>query len=442
MTTVPVLSRELPPSGRAPVALGATLPVGLASYAVSQNNTRGRRHDVDLSHDRTPFQRDYTRILHSTAFRRLQGKTQVFSAVEGDMFRTRMSHSMEVEQVARSIARQLNLNEDLCGTLAIGHDIGHPPFGHMGQDILNELLQEHGGFEHNYQALRLVDQIESPYIEHRGLNLLFEVREGLLKHCSPERAKRLGPVAQRHFDGTSPPLEVQATDWADAIAYVHADLEDAFAKGLLSIDQIKAAPGFPQAWARVKANPRYPGLAFPTAADFERDAGADVQQRAHAIVRTVIRDMMSFAVNDVVQATRARLEARQIRTLDDVRQAPELVGFSPKQEALHKALKKFSRTHIYEHPHIVEVRTEQSKALVALFNAYVRAPEEMSGRGPDPKEEFYRSIADHIAGMTDGYALSEHRRLLACRPELFMTVEPVAAPACPSPRRAAPRLGR
>jgi dGTPase len=260
-----------------------------SSYAVSEQNSRGRQYPVAPTRDRSAFQRDYTRLVHSHSFRRLQGKTQVFPAewfqpspidllhkdycsVPGylqalrmspsDTHRTRMSHSIEVEQISRSLARALNLNSDLAGTLAVGHDIGHPPFGHTGQDALNSLFADVGGFEHNHHALLLVDKIESPYQEHPGLNLMFETREGLLKHCSLERAKLLGPVAGRHFTGESPPLEVQAVDAADQIAYLFGDLEDAVDRFVLSPDQLSEQYWFRDAWAKAQ-----PGIPIPTVED-------------------------------------------------------------------------------------------------------------------------------------------------------------------------------
>lgn len=408
----------------------------LAPYAVTELNTRGRQYSAEASHDRSPLQRDYTRILHSRAFRRLQGKTQVFSAAEGDLFRTRMSHSMEVEQLARTIAQQLRLNEDLCATLAIGHDIGHPPFGHTGQDQLDELMKGHGGFEHNHQALRLVDEIECAYTEHPGLNLLFETREGLL-HCTPERARALGPVAAVHLNKTSFPLEVQVVDWADAIAYLHADLEDAHVRGILRAEDLREAPGFMKAWDQVKSKPRYASLTLPSNADFEAPTSAKDQRLARATVQTVLRQMMSTAVDNLVQNSRAQILQANPQSLDDVRALPPLVGFTADHFAMHRALKKFSRERIYEHPDVASVRAEQVKVLRQLFNAYVTDPTQMSGRGPEwadlpevnavgqvKRVDIYRAVADHLAGMTDAFALAEHRRLTLERPDLLAATLP------------------
>lgn len=395
-----------------------TLP--LASYAVSEENSRGRQYPVSVARDRTAFERDYGRIIHSQAFRRLQGKTQVFSFVnEDDRCRTRMSHSLEVAQLSVSGCAQLRLNEALAAALAVGHDLGHAPFGHLGQDVLNELMAEHGGFEHNHQALRLVDVLESPYLEHRGLNLMFETREGLLKHCSRERALRLGEVARRHLDGSSPPLEVQMVDVMDAIAYIHADLEDAFVMGLLTPEDLLEAPGYRQAWesfssrtfgdkSRVKP---------PASSDFE-DSDPEKQRYARALVLTILREMITAASADVITATRRRIESANPVNLDAVRRCPPLVGFSQAAYEQHLALKRFSRERIYSHPTVVDVRAKERKILEDLFRAYITDPKEMSGRGPEKGEDSYRVVADHIARMTDRCAYREHRRLLEARPDL------------------------
>lgn len=402
----------------------------LAPYAVSALNSRGRQHAVEPSHDRNPFQRDYTRILHSRAFRRLQGKTQVFPADAGDMFRTRMSHSLEVEQLSRSIARQLHLNEDLCAALAIGHDIGHPPFGHMGQDVLNDLMKDHGGFEHNHQALRLVDELEGCYPEHLGLNLLFETREGLLKHCSPSRARSLGAVAARHLDRTSPPLEAQVVDHADAIAYLHADLEDAVIRGLLSAREVREAPGFMAAWERTSTKTRYRDLVLPEDEALLDSSRPEAQRLARATLQTVIREMMSTAMNDLIVHSRAALVEAQPASLDAVRQSRPLIAFSPAMAPSIQALRKFSRDRIYGHPQVSQTRQAQAQALREIFGAFVQDPDQMSGRRwvaegqTRTRASLYRAIADHIAGMTDHFALAEHARLRLEAPHLLTAPAP------------------
>lgn len=390
----------------------------LAPYATTQNNSRGRQHDAGPSSDRNEFQRDYTRIIHSRALRRLQGKTQVFSSNLTDLSRTRLTHSMEVEQLARATARKLGLNEDLCGVLAIAHDLGHTPFGHMGQDTLEELMAGRGGFEHNLQALRLVDELESPYWSHEGLNLMFETREGLLKHCTRERALGLGEVASRHLDNTSPPLETQLVDWCDAIAYLHADLEDAFNAGLLTASQMLDAPGYRQAWERIAD--RFPGAAHPVdrgSADVPADARE--QRRERALVREVIGEMLRHATSDLVATTQSTLAKSNPQSLADVRALPPQVGFSEPHLAQHYALKRFSREFIYSHPQISSVRHHEKQMLLTLFRAYEKDPKEMTGRGVEEGKEFYRSLCDHIAGMTDRFVSQEYTRLCDERPDLM-----------------------
>lgn len=393
----------------------------LAPYAVSENNSRGREHPVNLARDRNAFQRDLSRITHSAAFRRLQGKTQVFSSTEGDRFRTRITHSQEVENLSESICAQLKLNVDLARALALGHDIGHPPFGHLGQDVLDELMKGRDGFEHNLQALRLVDELESPYLEHLGLNLMFETREGLLKHCTRERARALGPVAARHLDGTSPPLEVQVVDWADAIAYCHADLEDAFMMGLLDVEELRQAPGYNEVWSLYSS--RFPGLAHPAKEDFASKDPSHVR-RSRAIVCGVIREMITLAVDDLIVTTRSRLAAADLPDAAAVRRCPPLVAFSDPMRETHYALKKFSRERIYSHKSIVTIREKEARMLKDLFLAYVEVPSLMSGRGPEPSKDLHRAVCDHLAGMTDRFAYQAHEHLRQVRPDLVSTDAP------------------
>jgi dGTPase len=389
----------------------------LAPYAITDANSKGRRFGVVETADRNQFQRDYTRVLHSQAFRRLQQKTQVFSANLGDLFRTRITHSLEVDQVSRSVAQQLGLNEDLCGVLAIAHDIGHAPFGHMGQDLLDELMAEHGGFEHNLQALRLVDEIECPYPEHRGLNLTFETREGLLKHCSQENARQLGEVAARHLDGRPASLEAQVVDWCDAVAYVHADLEDAFLMGVLSAEKMRQVPGYLQAWERIAS--RMPTKAPPTSQDIG-SADPETQRVAQAVVRSIIRDMMAHSLKDLVADSRLRLRQANPQTPEQARQHQGLIGFSPGMLRQHIELKKFSRQHIYSHPNILEVRKEEEKILRGLFCAFQADPSLLPGPAMTTATPgFYRRLADHLSGMTDRYAVDVFDRLKKERPEII-----------------------
>lgn len=399
----------------------------LKPYAVSETNSRGRVHGHRPSTDRNEFQRDYTRITHSRALRRLQGKTQVFSANSGELARTRLTHSMEVAQLAKSAAKRLGLNHDLCDVLAIAHDIGHPPFGHMGQDTLDELMAGHGGFEHNHQALRIVDQLESPYWEHPGLNLMFETREGLLKHCTQERAQLLGNVADRHIKGQSPPLETQLVDWVDAIAYLHADLEDAYNMSLMSgmenhvgtpfwvdlfaqvsPDGSSGFSGVHEAWDEIKDR-------FDGHDPVELAAAGDPRSKmmARSIVREVISHMLHQAMEDLVATSEQRIFHANPRSLDDVRALPELIGFSPAMKDQHLKLKAQSRQQIYNHAHIVETRVNEKRKLVHLFHAYLEDPSRMGGIGILPGQDIHRAVCDHLAGMTDAHVHRCHDKLLS-----------------------------
>lgn len=392
----------------------------LAPYAISESNSKGRLIPIAPAVDRNDFQRDYTRISHSQAFRRLQGKTQVFSNNEqfneswGDMYRTRLTHSLEVEQLSRSVARRLNLNEDLAGVLAIGHDIGHAPFGHLGQDTLNELMKPFGGFEHNYQALRLVDKIEKPYQEHVGLNLMFETREGLLKHCSKKRAVSLGEVAARHLNNTSPTLEAQVVDWCDAIAYLHADLEDAFSIGILSPSKLLEAPGYEKAFELLKEKTSKPfnRLYYPSDNVIDiRKHDAQKVQEAKTLIKSIIRQMFTTAASELVEDSFKRIQEKSPQNIEDVRRLSPLVGLDKTHAIQHFELKSFSSEYIYNDPQVLKIREGEKEKLKFLFAQYQEDPTRMLGRGPQPEEDIHRAIADHIAGMTDRYAERECQRL-------------------------------
>lgn len=392
--------------------------MGLAPYAVSDKNSKGRQYEIENTNDRSSFRVDYTRIIHSEAFRRLQNKTQVFANYQGDVFRTRMSHSLEVAQFAKTVAHYLKLNEDLSETLAVGHDLGHPPFGHLGQDKLDELMKGHGGFEHNLQALRLVDILENPYREHPGLNLMFETREGLLKHCSQENANKLGDVASRHLKGQQPPLEVQVVDKCDALAYVHADLEDAYVMGILPPSKLVEAPGFMDAYARAKKN--HPLIEVPSD-DVYYSQDIEKIEQMEQDVRTIIREMIKKALNDLKNQSVINLKENNISSLEDVRNHNGyLIIFSPEHQDLHKKLKQYSKREIYEHPSVDKERKNHEKMIADLFNAYVMYPDLVSGKPLrySNENELYRSIADHIGGMTDRYAIKAHEFLQENHPKL------------------------
>lgn len=380
----------------------------LATYAVHEKSSKGRVFKITKAVDRNEFQRDYTRILHSQSFRKLQGKTQVFSSYLGrqcittnrhSTFRTRMSHSFEVEQVSRSIARALGLNQDLCATLAIGHDIGHTPFGHMGQDILNDEFESIGGFEHNYQALRLVDKVESPYLEHEGLNLMFETREGLLKHCTIERAKKLGDVAKRHLTCTSPPLEVQVVDIADQIAYLYADLEDAVDFGLLEpLFLMENLPAFEKYWKNIETNSR----PLPTIKQ-----NMVINSHAKAAINEVWRSMLSDSLLDVIEQSKKNISDFSIETLDDVRQSHPLINLSDERKSFHNYIKKFSREHIYGNPKILKKRKEERMALEDLCKSLKSNPSDWGFEKGD-----LTSALDFISGLTDADVMTWHKKHL------------------------------
>lgn len=379
----------------------------LATYAARHDNSRGRALSEPEANDRNEFQRDCSRIIHSTSFRQLQYKTQVFSNQEGDLFRTRATHSLEVAQVARSVARSLTLNQDLAETLALAHDIGHAPFGHNGQHILNDLLADHGGFEHNLQGLRIIDELEKPYLGYSGLNMLFETREGVLKHCSAKNAALLGEIGARFLPAKegakpyrSPTLEAQLTDISDAIAYTHADLEDGVMMKVLKVDTVaEGVPLFAEAIRELRER-------YPEAKKGEMDS---------RLVRMASSMMMKKALADLIQASRENIEQSGVKTLDDVRAAPKLVRFSAEFHAkTHIPFKQFLMKELYLHPDVARCRDQQGEMLKTIFQAYEQNPKWMSSYNPKDKErDLYRQIGDHMAAMTDRYALQEFNRVRA-----------------------------
>ena len=371
----------------------------LAPYACDPARSRGRRHPVTPAPTRDDFQRDRDRIVHSTAFRRLVYKTQVFLNHEGDLFRTRLTHSIEVAQLARSIARALQLNEDLTEAIALAHDLGHTPFGHAGQDALNDCMAAHGGFEHNLQSLRVVDWLEHRYPDHDGLNLSFETREGILKHCSAANARLLeaaepGGVARRFIDGTQPSLEAQLANLADEIAYNAHDIDDGVRSGLLTLTQVAEVPLFARHLRTVRAE--YPRLA---------------ERRT---LYEAIRRMLSAQIYDVIDATGAALAAAAPRSADDARRTGRLVQFSAEMRAQSSALKRFLFANLYRHPQVVDTTAQARQVVRELFAAYLDRPAELRPSFAErPDRE--RAVADYIAGMTDRFALREHERLTGQR---------------------------
>lgn len=393
----------------------------LAPYACDPDASRGRRYPEPAAPTRSAFQRDRDRIVHSTAFRRLVYKTQVFLNHEGDLFRTRLTHSLEVAQLGRSIARTLRLNEDLVEAVALAHDLGHTPFGHAGQDALNSCLKNHNpdsaGFEHNLQSLRVVDTLEERYPDYDGLNLSFETREGILKHCSRRNARRIearepGGVAHRFLEPSGaaphtrqPGLEAQLANLADEIAYNAHDIDDGVRSGLLSLEQLKEVELFDQ-YSR-EALAMYPSL------------------QGRRLLFETIRRMLSAQVYDVIDATRAALDNAAPDSVQAARQHPPLVCFSDEMALKSSSLKRFLLQNLYRHPQVVETTQTAQQVVRDLFAAYMADPAQMpqahsdrfdqleSGSSADARRPAKpeRVVADYIAGMTDRFAAREHERL-------------------------------
>ena len=361
----------------------------LAPYAAKARESRGRVHPEPEHAYRTPYQRDRDRVVHSTAFRRLEYKTQVFLTHEGDFFRTRLTHTMEVAQIARTLARALNLNEDLTEAVALAHDLGHTPFGHSGEEALRELMADHGGFEHNRHGVRIIDHLEHPYPQFRGLNLTYEVREGIAKH-----ATQYDRPAAEGFDDTPPPLEGQVVEIADSIAYDSHDLDDALAMGIISAGDLEDLAIFQQA-----------------AADFEKSlANLSTDQRIRRIAKLLI-DLM---VSDLIGATEREIAEAGVESVGDVRAAGRrLAHLSEDLEAKARELEAFLMDRVYRHYRVVRMTTKAKRFVVRIFEALRANPDQLR---PDYRRRaeadgLERVIADYIAGMTDRFAQDEYRRL-------------------------------
>jgi dGTPase len=367
---------------------------GLASYAQRSADSRGRRH-AEQEHDyRSAYHRDRDRIVHSRAFRRLEYKTQVFVNHEGDHYRTRLTHTIEVALIGRTVAHALGFNEDLVESLALSHDLGHTPFGHLGEEVLQELLADHGGFNHNRQTLRIVEHLEDRYPDFPGLNLTWEVREGIAKHSGPVDV-RAAPEFAEYEPDLQPPLEAQLIDLADEIAYNHHDVDDGLEAGLLAIEDLsRAVPLFGEPLGRVRRE-------LPEAS--ERQARS-----------TALRGLIDALVTDLIETTRANVERAGVGSTDEVRRAGRvLVGLSPEIEEGNRRLKRYLREHLYEHHRIERMKGKARRLLIALFQGYLGnlrlLPEEFRERAERLGPE--RIIADYIAGMTDRYAIQEYERL-------------------------------
>lgn len=366
----------------------------LAPYAAAETNSRGRKIAEAPPAGRSEFQRDRDRIIHSGAFRRLEYKTQVFVNHEGDLFRTRLTHSIEVAQIARSIARCLRLNEDLAEAIALAHDLGHTPFGHAGQEALNACMKPYGGFEHNLQSLRVVELLEERYAAFDGLNLCFETREGILKHCSVENAVQLGELGERFLNNRRPSLEAQIANLADEIAYNNHDVDDGLRSGLITLEQLATVP------------------LVATHLQEVRRAWPDLPERR--MVHETVRHMINTLVSDLIRQSERNISAQGIVTLEDVRNAPATIAYSSEVNEQQRELKNFLRIHLYRHYRVLRMSAKAQRIISDLFGIFMTDSRLLPPQFQSLAEhDRARAIADYIAGMTDRYAIREHRRIFA-----------------------------
>jgi dGTPase len=373
----------------------------LAPYAQRAAQSRGRRVAEPPPRHRTEYQRDRDRIVHSTAFRRLVYKTQVFVNHEGDLYRTRLTHSLEVAQIARSVARALGLNEPLAEAVCLAHDLGHTPFGHAGQDALNDCMRDYGGFEHNLQSLRVVDELEERYADFPGLNLTFEVREGILKHCSAANARGLGELGERFLQRQQPSLEAQLANLADEVAYNNHDVDDGLRAGMITVDELRELRMFGRQYETVQS--LYPQLS------------------GRRLVHEVVRRMIDYTVNDLVAASMASIAAAAPASVAEVRARPApLLAFSEPVRAEHLELKRYLREHLYKHYRVLRMTTKAKRVVRELFAAMLGDVDLMPTEHEEAARRLEaaegeagraRAVADYIAGMTDRFAILEHRRL-------------------------------
>ena len=373
----------------------------LAPYAAHDGESRGRRFPEERPELRGEFQRDRDRIIHSNAFRRLVYKTQVFVNHEGDLYRTRITHSIEVAQIARSVALALRLNEALTEAISLAHDLGHTPFGHAGQDALNECMRDYGGFEHNLQSLRVVDELEERYAEFRGLNLTFECREGILKHCSLINARQLGELGERFINRRQPTLEAQIANLADEIAYNNHDLDDGLRAGLIVLDGLREVPLFRRQHDVVLG--LYPDL------------------QGRRLIHEVVRRMINHVVTDLVETTQVAIREAAPASVEDVRaRSAMLVQFSKAVAAEHLELKNYLRDHVYRHYRVLRMTNKANSVIRSMFDTFFARPELLPDEHHQVAKQLEaksgevgraRAVADYIAGMTDRYAIVEHERL-------------------------------
>ena len=373
--------------------------IPLASHAVSEATSRGRAHGEDRPAYRSAFQRDRDRIIHSAAFRRLEYKTQVFVNHEGDMFRTRLTHSIEVAQISRTIARALGLNEDLVEAIALAHDLGHTPFGHAGQDALNACMRDYGGFEHNLQSLRVVELLEERYASFPGLNLTYETREGILKHCSRTNARELGALGERFLSGGQPSLEAQVANLADEIAYNNHDVDDGLRAELLDIETLTSTAFFREQYEAVRA--RWPALT------------------GRRVVHETIRAMIDRQATDLLETSRAAIDAARPGSVDGVRgRRTALIRFSAPMLEQHRELKQLLRKRLYRHYRVFRMSMKAQRIVRDLFDVFFNTPRTLphdtqrriEEQGTNDSERA-RLVADYVAGMTDRFAIAEYGRL-------------------------------
>lgn len=384
----------------------------LAAYACRDSDSSGRLYEEAEPTYRNQYQRDRDRIIHSAAFRRLEYKTQVFVNHEGDLFRTRLTHSLEVAQIARSIARELDLHEDLAEGIALAHDLGHTPFGHAGQSALNECMKDFGGFEHNLQSLRVVDKLEEKYAQYPGLNLMFETREGILKHCSVKNARQLGDIGKRFIENKQPSLEAQICDLSDETAYNNHDVDDGLRYGLLNIEDMREVELFRNQHEKVCT------------------LYSDISERR--LIHEIIRRMINVMVVDLIDTSRSNIETAKIKSIDDVRNyGKAIISFSENMQKQKLELKQFLRSRLYQHYRVHRMSCKAINILKALFDAFINnknilPPEALEHcnaltlRNGD--SGFARGIADYIAGMTDRYAIVEYERIFNPRQLSFVNI--------------------
>jgi dGTPase len=365
--------------------------MNLKPFAADPQKSLGRQFKEAPSKLRNDFQRDRDRIIHSGAFRRLEYKTQVFVNHEGDMFRTRLTHSLEVAQIARGISRTLGLHEDLAEAIALAHDLGHTPFGHAGQTALNQCMKEYGGFEHNLQSFRIVDSLENDYVDFKGLNLTFETREGVLKHCSNKNALKLGKVGKRFIQKTQPSLEAQLVNFADEIAYNHHDIDDGYRSGLVTFDQLQDVLFFNEICREIKS---------------ESSLINDRQ-----CMKATIRRMMNSFIIDLCAQSQAVIDKKGLTSIDDVRNTDSIINLSVGMTKKQQSLKKFLRETLYLHPRVQAMTDNASNVINSLFEKLMQNPDLINISKEQSQNELAILISDYIAGMTDRFALQTYDKL-------------------------------